>query len=349
MTGLALARRRLAASLSAWRLEIASFAFVLIVALTAAAFAFETPGRVNAPVSVTASLDDPLPAALLAATSDGVADAATVGEEAKVINAALPFSSAPLEASRPFALGGGDLDYRRAHLCLTQAVYYEAGFEPIAGRRAVAQVVLNRMRHPAFPNSVCGVVYQVARAPVCQFSFVCDGSLGRAPASSAWREARDIAAAALAGYVEKSVGAATHYHADYVAPRWAPMLTKLTKLGAHIFYRWPGGWGRQGAFTGRYAGELHDPASLAPPAVDTDTGVSATVAAGPITDGTVIKRAPNDVGGLLDVSKGWKLDIPHPEDIGGAAARAIAQQQDGAQKAGPVAAAGQHIPVMASR
>ena len=89
-------------------------------------------------------------------------------------------------ASRPFDLSDSDpLDRRRALLCLTQAVYYEAGFEPLEGRRAVAQVVLNRMRHPAFPKSVCGVVYQGARDPVCQFSFVCDGSLYRAP--GAWR------------------------------------------------------------------------------------------------------------------------------------------------------------------
>ena len=98
----------------------------------------------------------------------------------------------------PFA--GDELDHRRALLCLTQAVYYEAGFEPLAGRRAVAQVVLNRMRHPAFPKSVCGVVYQGRRSPVCQFSFVCDGSLYRAPAPAAWREAKAVAEAALGGY-----------------------------------------------------------------------------------------------------------------------------------------------------
>ena len=101
------------------------------------------------------------------------------------------------------------------------------GFEPLEGRRAVAQVVLNRMRHPAFPKSVCGVVYQGARAPVCQFSFVCDGSLYRRPALGAWKEAERIAAAALDGFVERSVGAATHYHADYVAPYWAPRLAKI--------------------------------------------------------------------------------------------------------------------------
>ena len=337
---------RIGATLGALRLELAAFAFVVAAAVAAIAVGFQAPAKETAAVSVTVPLAA-VPAELILATSAAAVDQGPVGEEAKLINASLPFSSAPLEASRPFALGGDDLDFRRALLCMTQTVYYEAGFEPLAGRRAVAQVVLNRMRHPAFPNSVCGVVYQGARSPVCQFSFVCDGSLNRAPAPAAWREARDIAAAALAGHVEKSVGAATHYHADYVAPRWAPMLTKLAKLGVHIFYRWPGGWGRQAAFTARYGGEPNDPAALRPLPVADEPGAEAAIAAGPIADGTIIKRAPNDVGGLLDVSKGWKLEIPRPEDISGGAAKAVAQQEGRPEPAAPVAAAAS--PALASR
>ena len=202
-------------------------------------------------------------ASLIAATSgDELVHNRAVGDQAKLINASMPFSSAPITSARPFDLSGSDpLDYRRALLCMTQAVYYEAGFELAQGRRAVAQVVLNRMRHPAFPKSICGVVYQGARDPVCQFSFVCDGSLYRRPALGAWKEAEKIAAAAIDGFVEKSVGAATHYHADYVAPYWAPRLAKISKIGAHIFYRWPGSWGSTAAFTGRYVGEPYDPAS----------------------------------------------------------------------------------------
>jgi hypothetical protein len=169
---------------------------------------------------------------------------------------------------------------------------------------------------------------------VCQFSFVCDGSLYRAPAAGAWKQARDIARAALAGYVERSVGEATHYHADYVAPHWAPMLTKISKLGAHIFYRWPGSWGLPAAFTGRYIGEPRDPLAMrpAPPAakpLEGETVVVQAVVKGPVTDGTILKRAPNDVGGLLDVSKGWTLNIPDPVNAG-SASRAIAAQQSGA-------------------
>jgi len=273
-------------------------------------------------------------AALIDATSgEHLVQARAVGDEAKLINASMPFSSLPITAARPFDLSGSDpLDRRRALLCLTQAVYYEAGFEPADGRRAVAQVVLNRMRHPAFPKSVCGVVYQGAREPVCQFSFVCDGSLYRRPALGAWKQAEAIAAAALDGFVEKAVGAATHYHADYVAPFWAPRLAKITKIGAHIFYRWPGAWGSTAAFTGRYIGEPSDPLALRPPlrqAVLTD-GTTVPVE-DPALAGPPIARAPNDVGGLLDTSKGWTLNIPMPSETG-KATQAIAAKQKGQEE-----------------
>ena len=280
--------------------------------------------------SATTVLMPPSAAASLVAATSGedLVRNRAIGEQAKLINAALPFSTAPITASRPFDLSGSDpLDRRRALLCMTQAIYYEAGFEPLQGRRAVAQVVLNRMRHPAFPKSICGVVYQGARQPVCQFSFVCDGSLYRRPALGAWKEAEQIAAAAIDGYVEKSVGAATHYHADYVAPYWAPRLAKLSSIGSHIFYRWPGAWGSTAAFTGRYIGEPADPLALRPPlrqAVLTD-GSTVPVDV-PAQAGPPISRAENDVGGLLDTSKGWTLNIPMPSETQ-AATQSIATQQ----------------------
>ena len=264
-----------------------------------------------------------------ATTGEQLLKARAIGDEAKLVNAAMPFSSAPLLAARPFDLSSADpLDHRRALLCLTQAIYYEAGFEPMQGRRAVAQVVLNRMRHPAFPKSVCGVVYQGARQPVCQFSFVCDGSLYRPPAAGAWKQAQAIAEAALEGFVEQSVGQATHYHANYVAPFWAPRLAKISQIGAHIFYRWPGSWGSTAAFTGRYIGEPADPHALRPPlrqATLTDGSV-VPVTEEPGVAGPPIARAANDVGGLLDTSKGWALDIPAPSEIG-SATKVIADQQ----------------------
>ncbi len=181
---------------------------------------------------------------------------------ARRMNAALALSKAPVIAAQPFLLTGAPGDRERATTCLTQAVYYEAGFEPDAGRRAVAQVVLNRMRHPLFPHSVCGVVFQGAVTPGggCQFSFTCDGSLGRGvPAAAAWRRAEEAAKAALAGRVEAEVGLATHYHADYVAPYWMTTVTKLARVGQHIFYRWPGRLGLPSAFGERYAAAEHIP------------------------------------------------------------------------------------------
>ncbi|WP_420801832.1 cell wall hydrolase [Sphingobium bisphenolivorans] len=183
------------------------------------------------------------------------------GEAARQANERLGFAGGSLAAAKPFkALAGASEDHDRALQCLTQAVYYEAAREPESGQRAVAQVVLNRVRHPAFAKTVCGVVYQRFNASTCQFSFVCDGALARDPLPSLWARARRVATEALAGRVEKDVGTATHYHADYVFPHWAPHLAKLAKIGAHIFYRWPGGWGLPGAFTGRYAGGEHIPA-----------------------------------------------------------------------------------------
>jgi spore germination cell wall hydrolase CwlJ-like protein len=330
------------------RIQAAALGIVAVAAVTAVLIALLPLREPANAETVTMSIPSARAAALVQATSGAAAnDMRAVGEQAKLINAALPFANDAQQIARPFALDGSDLDARRALLCLTQAVYYEAGFEPPAGRRAVAQVVLNRLRHPAFPKSVCGVVYQGAGSGVCQFTFVCDGALYRSPAGKAWAEAQSVARAALAGYVERPVGEATHYHADYVAPRWAPLLAKVAQVGQHIFYRWPGAWGRPAAFNGRYIGEPRDPLALRP-APSALTTVAMTDAISQVGAAPPVARAPNDVGGLLDTSKGWTLRIPGPEESGGTAAKLIASQQE---KAGlttemkPAAAR----PVLASR
>src|SRR3546814_17214212 len=83
-------------------------------------------------------------------------------------------------------------------------------------------IVLNRVRHPAFPKTVCGVVFQGSeRSTGCQFTFTCDGALTRRFSDAAWDRARDIAKAALTGHVAKAVGYATHYHTDWVVPYWS--------------------------------------------------------------------------------------------------------------------------------
>ena len=151
----------------------------------------------------------------------------------------------------------------RALECLTSAIYYEAAQEPTDGQRAVAQVVLNRVRHPAFPNSVCGVVYEGSTRPTgCQFTFTCDGSMARAPMPDLWNRARKVAEEALNGAVYAPVGLATHYHANYVVPYWASSLVKTAVEGAHIFYRWAGGWGQPAAFNDRWSGTEGSPAAL---------------------------------------------------------------------------------------
>jgi hypothetical protein len=149
--------------------------------------------------------------------------------------------AAASETAEPFVASRDPESRERALECLAQAVYYEARSESDGGQRAVAQVVLNRARHPAYPNSVCGVVYQGSqRITGCQFSFTCDGSLNAAIEPYAWERARRIAAAALGGSVYRPVGLATHYHTTAIRPYWAPSLVPQLTLGAHIFYRRPG-------------------------------------------------------------------------------------------------------------
>ena len=166
---------------------------------------------------------------------------------------------APGQAAEPFVVGArSGRDLAESLRCLTAAVYYEARSESFEGQRAVAQVVLNRVRHPAFPKSVCGVVYQGSkRRTGCQFSFTCDGSLGGRRDPAAWARARRVAVAALAGSVYGPVGHATHYHASYVVPWWAASLTRAVTVGSHIFYRWRGDWGDPKSFRRPYlAAEL---------------------------------------------------------------------------------------------
>jgi spore germination cell wall hydrolase CwlJ-like protein len=177
-------------------------------------------------------------------------------DEAREFNSNVPISDTPLSTPKAFLLPvKTGVDRVKAEECLSQAVYYESGFEIGEGQEAVAQVVLNRLRHPAFPKSVCGVVYQGAsRASGCQFSFTCDGSLTKPPAPLAWARSQVVARQALNGFVYTPVGTATHYHADYVFPYWAPTLVKLRQIGAHIFYRMTGPSGGASAFNGRYEG-----------------------------------------------------------------------------------------------
>jgi spore germination cell wall hydrolase CwlJ-like protein len=182
-------------------------------------------------------------------------------EQALQVNQEIPLLRGPNPVAPPFVFKGNSAARPQALQCLASAVYYEAGSQDVEGERAVAQVVLNRVRHPAFPASVCGVVYEGStRSTGCQFTFTCDGSLYRQPDSAGWKRAYRIAEAALSGYVFAPVGYATHYHANYVVPYWASTLAKNAVVGAHIFYRWSGGWGQPAAFIKTYGG--HEPQAL---------------------------------------------------------------------------------------
>lgn len=168
-------------------------------------------------------------------------------------------------ATRYVFRGRTALDTTRAHYCLTAALYYEAASESDDGMRGVAQVVLNRVRHPSFPGSVCGVVFQGSqRAGVCQFTFACDGAMARTPSRANWARASRIAAEALAGRVFEPVGVASHYHTLAVWPSWGRRLAMTNVVGAHIFHRWRGRWGTPAAFSRPYAGSEPVPGPYMP-------------------------------------------------------------------------------------
>lgn len=172
-------------------------------------------------------------------------------DRARIINAATPFTTEPVIPARAYISMATGADFERANDCLAAALWYEAGTD-WDGQRAVAQVVLNRLRHPAFPKTVCGVVFQGSeRRTGCQFSFTCDGSMRRRPPEAAWHRTQLAAKSALSGAVDGRVGLATHYHTDWVAPYWSKELDKVNAVRTHLFFRWKGNWGRPVAFLAR--------------------------------------------------------------------------------------------------
>jgi len=251
---------------------------------------------------------------------------------AQARNAEIPLAARLADHMAPFrSISAQSAGYSTALDCMTEAIYYEAANESTAGKRAVAQVILNRVTHPAYPSSVCGVIYQGFSDPVCQFSYTCDGALSRRPLAHLWRQSREVAQAALSGYVDEDVGSATHYHADYVLPYWAFRLEKVHVEGRHIFYRLPGRAGRSANFTARWNGRefkpAYDPSRFAATAADLENSESdAGIIAAPPRDITD-RRADNDVGGRLDTSTGWTLAIPDPTNASSGYRAALEGQQ----------------------
>lgn len=214
----------------------------------AAALPFERPGM-SFPGSAYFYMADPAGTALVALPTDNPLGLGA--ESGRQLGALIDVGA----AAQPFFSPGTGITHLRAAECLAQAVWYEAASESEAGQRAVAQVVLNRVAHPSWPASVCGVVYQGSeRSTGCQFTFTCDGSLARRPSGASWVRAQRIAAEALSGSVYAPVGLATHYHTLWVNPYWAGSLDHIGTIGAHRFYRNRGAGGQAGAFANAYAG-----------------------------------------------------------------------------------------------
>ena len=175
-------------------------------------------------------------------------------DDARTENAEIPLVTKGFVAARPFLYAGTGDGRARARDCLAAAMIYEAG-DDARGQQAVGQVVINRARHPAFPKSICGVVFQGSdRVTGCQFTFTCDGALNRRYSAAAWARAQANADMMLSGTTYPPVGLATHYHTDWVRPYWSDSLEKIAIVDTHLFFRWPGFWGTPGAFRGAVSG-----------------------------------------------------------------------------------------------
>lgn len=141
------------------------------------------------------------------------------------------------KASTPAIINWSDRQ-AQTHQCLAEAVYYEARSERKAGQKAVAEVVLNRVKSKHYPNTVCSVVYQGSeRRTGCQFTFTCDGSIEKTPYGKLWDRSQNVARLALTGALPKITNGATHYHTTDVSPHWAPNMRPTRLIGSHQFYR----------------------------------------------------------------------------------------------------------------
>jgi len=272
---------------------------IALVAAAALALVLHAPfSPFGADTETPSRAPDPLPPiAQLQARPETLVDqrlAPLTPAEARRRNAAVPFADLRPLPARPFKFAGSPLDRARATDCLALAAMAEAGGSD-AGQRAVIQVILNRVRHPAFARTICGAVFTGSQRPTgCQFTFTCDGALRRGHGDSAWTEARRRAREALDGGVYAPVGLATHYHTDWVYPYWSSELEKLARVETHLFFRWSGYWGSRQALVARYVGDepavaaLADLASHAPEAANSGTAVAPN-------DGTAGANAAGDV------------------------------------------------------
>ena len=139
--------------------------------------------------------------------------------------------------------------FANALMCMAMNIYHEARNESTIGQIAVGQVVMNRVNDDRFPDDVCGVILEGKHYttkegktyPVkdrCQFSWYCDGIEDTPYNEKAFERSQEVAAMVLEGWTGTFMDGATHYHADYVSPRWAHHHTRIVQIDSHIFYRW---------------------------------------------------------------------------------------------------------------
>ena len=186
-------------------------------------------------VAAPPAAERPVQVSLVSAKSDILVEPGTVRSKDPMAQIASP----PVDLIERSWQTGRELRRQVAERqCLARAIYFEARSESEIGRLAVAKVILNRVESPFYPDSICEVVYQNAeKRNGCQFSFACDGRKDRPRNAKAWQEARTLASRAIAGEGEvQAVATATNYHADYVQPKWSGAMTRLVKIGRHIFY-----------------------------------------------------------------------------------------------------------------
>ena len=197
------------------------------------------------PDTVEVASIDPLTTGSVSAASSAALDAIDQVVPMPVMPAALPATLAYARENTPatdfdkLVDKNGKAVSEKELWCMATAIYFEARSESYRGQVAVGQVVMNRLAHRLYPQTICNVVFQNEHMRnACQFSFACDGIPERVTEKKAWAQAEEIARGVINGtlYVTE-VGKSTHYHATYVYPHWAPRLKRNTKIGHHIFYQ----------------------------------------------------------------------------------------------------------------
>ena len=297
-------------------IALLAFAPTFLFVLAAQAFSSQPPPSPHqlAAAEIAALPGGPAEAPLITGGLTPQAMSPDAMEQARISNLSDAFFAGAIEPATPFRFTGTYADRTNARDCLALAAMAEAG-NTDQGQRAVIQVILNRVRHPAFAKTVCGVVFEGSqRRTGCQFTFTCDGSLTRKYGGAVWAQARDRADQALGGRVDAAVGTATHYHTDWVYPSWSPKLQKIAQIETHLFYRWPGDWGTAKSWQGYRGGEMSFGALLSGPSPQADASgtpedADASFAIAPlpkdtpkVTGGSVVMRLPSGKANFVIVN-----------------------------------------------